>query len=408
MSKYTPRVNMFSSVRNAQWSAQAFLGSEFIKLIAPAKVNLFLGVGERLDNGYHEVTTVLHALTLHDILYACAGPYGIFESDNFEAADMQDEELLACFASGGPNKNIGVFIDRFDKDSLSSTIDDPNDQNGCDDVAAADADAAAQSEGARDENIRDEGAHSNNTQNESADGCNLPAQDNMVFKAIDTVALAFDRTQPENISIRLEKNIPYEAGLGGGSSDAAATLLALAHFWDIDAHDPVLLEVARYLGSDVAFFLDGGCALYTDRGNKRDRMLAPLKSSVVLVKPRAGVSTSCAYAAFDEQQVSVPAQLMDRVMNACDAQEIPLYNNLTAAAEKLAPAVAEVHAWLVDFVGEGVISEESVVLCGSGATTFAITEDFTAACNIATQAQARGWWARATTFSAARAAIMPQ
>ncbi len=401
MSKYTPRVNILADARNAQWSAQTFFGSEFIKLIAPAKVNLFLGVGDHMDNGYHKLMTVLHALALHDVMYACIGSYGVFDSDNFDAVNMQDEEVLACFASGGPNKNITVFIDRFDKESLSSTIDDPNNQKDSSDATVYADNAVV------DNVVVDATAQSESTRGKNAGDFNLPAQDNIVFKAIDAMATALNHTQPENISIRLEKNIPYEAGLGGGSSDAAATLLALAHFWGIDANSPALLEVARSLGSDVVFFLEGGCALYTDFGDKFDHALTPMKDAVVLVKPRIGVSTSSAYAAFDKQPIAVPTDLVTKVKSAREAQEVSLYNNLAAASEELAPVLSEVHAWLVSFVGAGVKSEESVMLCGSGATTFAITDDFTAACNIVTRARARGWWARATTFSSIRAAILP-
>ena len=89
---------------------------------------------------------------------------------------------------------------------------------------------------------------------------NVPARENIVFKAIDLLARKADISYDDAINVRIEKNIPHEGGLGGGSSDAAAALIGAARLWGISEDDSLIEEAAHELGSDVAFFLHGGCA----------------------------------------------------------------------------------------------------------------------------------------------------
>lgn len=340
-------VDMLAAARDAQWSALTFLGAGSIKLVAPAKVNLFLGVGTRRADGYHEVDTVMHALTLHDVLHMHAG-----FADDAEYGRAESDDGLAV---GGEAGNLLVSIDCADK-SGTGALD-------------------------------------------------VPARENIVFRAVDTLARKLGRTERGKLSFRIEKNIPAQGGLGGGSSDAAAALVGAAHLWGLPADDPVLIDVARGIGADVAFFLQGGCARLSGTGAVFERSLVPRKESVVLVKPQAGVSTSAAYRAFDAAPVDVAEHFRDRLDEAVRAEEVPLVNNLAAAAESLEPELGAVSSWLR--AQDGVCSAEgepAVLLCGSGATTFAVVRDFAAACAIAAEAQKRGWWARATAFSSLRAA----
>jgi 4-diphosphocytidyl-2-C-methyl-D-erythritol kinase len=95
--------------------------------------------------------------------------------------------------------------------------------------------------------------------------------------------------------IRLEKRIPVAAGLGGGSSDAAATLWGLNRLWGLRWSRARLTEVAVRLGMDVPFFLTGGRALGTGRGERIKRLPAAGGYSLVLVNPRVGLSTREVY-----------------------------------------------------------------------------------------------------------------
>lgn len=357
----TTKVDMLATARNAQWSADTFLGVGSIKLVAPAKVNLFLGVGERRDDGYHDVSNIMHAVALHDVLYVRCAPLSEKGAEDMRTLRETDAPHSAHKAIGGPKQNLLVSIDCADK------------------VAAPGAEPLA-----------------------------VAACDNIVFKAFDQLACEIGRTNPEEIAIRIEKNIPHEGGLGGGSSDAAAALVAAAHFWGLSAEDEPVRKVARNLGADVLFFLHGGCVRLVSAGDAFDGALEPMSGPVVLVKPAVGVSTAAAYRAFDETPALMLADQLASVASAKSASEVVLANNLAAASESLASELVEVRSWLSSQTGVlSVGGVPQVLLCGSGAATFAMTESFAAACEIAAAAQARGWWARATTFSSLRAAKLP-
>ncbi|MFN3285355.1 MAG: 4-(cytidine 5'-diphospho)-2-C-methyl-D-erythritol kinase [bacterium] len=105
------------------------------------------------------------------------------------------------------------------------------------------------------------------------------------------------------VEIEVRKRIPPASGLGGGSSDAAVTLLGLAQMWKLRLDHAQLLELASQVGSDVPFFLVGGAALATGRG-ERLRYLPTLPATwVVLACPDAEVSTAWAYANLDLARV---------------------------------------------------------------------------------------------------------
>lgn len=105
------------------------------------------------------------------------------------------------------------------------------------------------------------------------------------------------------VEIEVRKRIPPASGLGGGSSDAAVTLLGLAQMWKLRLDHAQLVELAAQVGSDVPFFLVGGAALATGRG-ERLRYLPTLPATwVVLACPDAEVSTAWAYANLDLARV---------------------------------------------------------------------------------------------------------
>lgn len=193
----------------------------------------------------------------------------------------------------------------------------------------------------------------------------VAASENIVFRAIDALAHEVGRTEPDFLEVRLEKHIPHQAGLGGGSSDAAAALLGMARLWEIGPDDPALERVAHRLGSDVAFFLQGGCACFEGTGERFAHALEPMKRSLVLVRPVKGVSTAEAYRMFDEAPLPIDEGCLQQAKQAACASDVPLFNNLASASERLMPELDEVKAWLQSQPGV-----EGVLLCGSGSTTF--------------------------------------
>lgn len=288
-----------------------------LKLVAPAKVNLFLGIGGLREDGYHEADTVMHALTLHDVLHM----------DYYPESTGGLKVELSCHAREG----------------LASLEIGP--------------------------------------------------EDNTAVKAVRAFAHKLQRDCDETFHIRIEKHIPFEAGLGGGSSNAAAALVGAANFWGVEAFAPEMLAVAAEIGSDVSFFLYGGCAQMAGTGEAFKRRLEPMKKPVVLVKPKGGVSTATAYRLFDEAPPPVPGDLAKQATMALRARDVPLFNNLAPIAEVLLPELTAIRLWL-----EGQAGTKGVLLCGSGSATMALCESFEAACRISGAAKSQGWWARTTTL----------
>jgi 4-diphosphocytidyl-2-C-methyl-D-erythritol kinase len=126
-------------------------------------------------------------------------------------------------------------------------------------------------------------------------------EDNLVWRAADALWRAAGRRGgPEGVRVSIRKQIPLEAGLGGGSSDAAAALRALQMFWKLQLADQQVSRIARDLGADVPFFLLGGTALCVDRGDVMYPFADRPPVSVVLAVPDFGVSTRDAYRWWDE------------------------------------------------------------------------------------------------------------
>ena len=127
----------------------------------------------------------------------------------------------------------------------------------------------------------------------------VPADDSNL--ALRAACLFFAETGKKRggVTITLQKRIPTQAGLGGGSSDAAAVLRALRTLYAPDMTDTRLEEMAARLGSDVPFFIRGGTALATGRGEKLDPMPDMPQCWLVIVKPEESYSTAAMYAAID-------------------------------------------------------------------------------------------------------------
>jgi 4-diphosphocytidyl-2-C-methyl-D-erythritol kinase len=172
---------------------------------------------------------------------------------------------------------------------------------------------------------------------------------NLVWRAAEALWRASGRTgEPRDLSLTLTKRIPARAGLGGGSSDAAATLTALSRLWRIDLPPAELAQVAAGLGSDVPFFLCGGAALGVGRGDE----VYPLPDLppwwALIAVPPFGVSTADAYGWRDgdaDGRAGRDAQppLDPRVTRTW-------LGRLSALQHDLQAPVARRHPWIADTV----------------------------------------------------------
>ena len=210
-----------------------------------------------------------------------------------------------------------------------------------------------------------------------------------------------------DVSIDVQVHIPEKAGLGGSSADAAATLYLLAQRWGIDPLDSLVVEVAKAVGADVAFFLDPRPSLMLGAG---DTLVETYTSTVdaplaIVLPAETGVVTKEAYDQFDmspiapEPYENLSALLRSAAASDHDAskqfiQQVAslLFNNLAPAAKSLKPQVAEVEEWLK--AQSGVLGAQ---VSGSGSSSFALCESQDAANAIAAAAQAKGWRGFSTT-----------
>ncbi len=108
--------------------------------------------------------------------------------------------------------------------------------------------------------------------------------------------------RPRDLAIHIHKRIPVEAGLGGGSADAAVTLLALTRLWKLDLDAATLSRIGARLGADVPFFFVGGTALGLGRGDDIYPLADLPTVHVVVLRPTFGVSTIDAYNWFDQEK----------------------------------------------------------------------------------------------------------
>ncbi|MBI4602081.1 MAG: 4-(cytidine 5'-diphospho)-2-C-methyl-D-erythritol kinase [Planctomycetes bacterium] len=197
-----------------------------LRVLAPAKVNLYLEVGPRRADGYHDLDSLFQAIDLHDELEVLGAPEGTLELE--EAGIAEGERNLVVRAA---------------RRLLESGLVPPGRRPGA--------------------------------------------------------------------RLRLKKRIPEGAGLGGGSSDAAAALVGLARLWRLAASRRELLPLAASLGSDVPFFLSGGTARCRGRGELVESWSHAFPAGApfhyVLVYPRIKVSTKRAYEALDASRGSADA-----------------------------------------------------------------------------------------------------
>ncbi|HEY7204789.1 MAG TPA: 4-(cytidine 5'-diphospho)-2-C-methyl-D-erythritol kinase [Methylomirabilota bacterium] len=193
--------------------------------------------------------------------------------------------------------------------------------------------------------------------------------------------------------IRLQKRIPVAAGLGGGSSDAAATLWGLNRLWKLRWPRPRLQELAVELGMDVPFFLGTGRAVARGRGEQLDTLGGGGGYALVLVNPRVPLSTREVYGRVPVGWHAEPTGT-ERVIDALRTRNASrlaaaLTNNLEAVVEPVLPVIARMKAALLAAGALGAI------MSGSGPTVFGMARSLDHARQIRARVSRAGWacWA---------------
>lgn len=188
----------------------------------------------------------------------------------------------------------------------------------------------------------------------------VPAEDDLIVRAARLLkAAAAERGLPTTgVDIEIDKRLPMGGGIGGGSSDAATTLIALNHLWDTRLSRAELMRIGLSLGADVPFFLLGRNAFVEGIGERLTPLDTP-DSWFVLVHPGVSVPTPLIFKSPELTRDS-------KVVTIADFSErLPAFgkNDLQAVAARAFPPVADALSWLSDF-GEARMT-------GSGACVFA-------------------------------------
>jgi len=222
--------------------------------------------------------------------------------------------------------------------------------------------------------------------------CTIPElsnDNNLAARAVHLVRQHINSRQ--GVLIELHKRIPMAAGLGGGSSDAAAVLLALQRWWQLQLSPTDLLEMASSLGSDVPFFITGGLALCEGRGERVTALSSNWPGAIrwlLLLKPAISVSTAAVFR-------NLPASdytdgLHSRaVCAALLAGKVPKLEDLHNSFERI----------VLETYPEVALSRESLLkagasivrLSGTGPTLFAPFSDLTEAHKVQKQLQTQGY-----------------
>lgn len=193
---------------------------------------------------------------------------------------------------------------------------------------------------------------------------------NLIVKAAAILRARYGVTK--GASMHLEKRIPSPGGLGGGSSNAAVALIGLAQLWELDKGID-LHSIAAELGSDVTFFLYGGTAIGTGRGEQIEPIEDIDEQCILIVTPQISVSTSDAFSQLDAPTLTNEAQ--NHILSVCrkDAESLdPHHSVLTNDFERTVfsahPEIENVKNTLLD------LGAANAALSGSGASVFAVFE----------------------------------
>ena len=193
----------------------------------------------------------------------------------------------------------------------------------------------------------------------SVTGADLDPEDNLVTKAFRLVGIR-ERVRPAGLT--LDKNIPVAAGLGGGSSDGAAALVAATDHGDLDRS--IAAELAPELGADVLLFLTGGTQMMRGVGEKLEPLTPLTGFAVAVVVPKFVLTTAEVYARWDELEGPHGEAMPDPLLPPFLRDGLPMRNDLVPAALDLAPELGDFMADVRSVWGT------AVALTGSGPACF--------------------------------------
>jgi len=292
-----------------------------VEILTPAKLNLFLEVLARRDDGYHEIQSLIVPITLFDRL-------------TFRENSRGQLNLTCQWACGLEKRRHAQQP----------------------------------------------------THGPTAHSGSLPeGHDNIAVRAVDLLRRRAGIAA--GASLQLIKRIPMAAGLGGGSSDAAAALLAANRVWKLDWSHERLSQLAAEVGSDVPFFLDTGVALCEGRGERIRRISGIGRIDFVVACPAEGLSTADVYRECKPAAQPHSAETLVAALRRGSRRGLRdlMTNRLEPAAQRLAPSVRVLRTELEKR------NCVAVQMSGSGTACFGICNNAQHAGRVAGQMRSLGY-----------------
>jgi len=198
---------------------------------------------------------------------------------------------------------------------------------------------------------------------------------NIVYKAIELVCSEYGIN--EGITVKIEKKIPIAAGLAGGSADAAATLIALDGMFTLGMTPAKMSELGVRLGADVPFCLLGQTALAEGIGEKLTPLTPMPPCSIVLVKPRFGLSTKHVYQEIDNRIIEHHPDI-DAIIDGLDSKDL---KKVCANMGNVLELVSCAEYPVLEDIKKAMLEQDALgaMMSGSGPTVFGIFDDRDAA-----------------------------
>ena len=207
----------------------------------------------------------------------------------------------------------------------------------------------------------------------------LKEEDNLIYRI--AVFIKEKYNVKSGVIVDLEKRIPISAGLGGGSSNAATTIIALNSLWNLQLSNKEMHEIAALWGSDINFFLEGSTALGEGRGEKISSLPYLAFDHIFLVNPGIGIASSEAYRSAE---ICQEKQVYRELLTRKDSRFC--FNRLEDGIRKNYPEIDDIIGYLES---EGVIKS---ILSGSGATVIGFCPDLATANKLGQYYTHKGYW----------------
>ena len=227
---------------------------------------------------------------------------------------------------------------------------------------------------------------------EVSTSADIPPEDNLVLRAARSLQQA--TSTDRGARMVLEKNIPIEAGLGGGSSDAALTIQSLNSLWELGLTPERLMEIGAGLGSDIPFFLSSPAALVTGRGEHVSPVHLERSCNLVIVSPPFGVSAAAAYAglgALDQSAFDSDGFVAALSRGDMDKVAAMSVNDLERPVLRMHPEIGRIKAMLKK---QGAVMS---LMSGSGSAVFGVFRDQASAESAALRIREHDYWAEPAT-----------